>query len=931
MSRGTLYPGRVVNRSEIPAQVLPDAGELHRDVELLTDLYDQVLREAGQAGLVAVMEGLREASARAAAGGDPAEPATIVEGLDVRQAAELARSLTVTFHLTNLADERHRARVLRAGSQEPGTATDDVWPAVAALGHEVHARLDRLRIHPVLTAHPTEARRRAVASGLRRIAEQLDRYDDVSSGPTEQAVARRRLLEEIDILHRTSPLRSTRPEPADEVRTVMTVFDQTLFRAVPRLYRAVESALVGGAEPGWQLPAVPAFVRFGSWVGGDRDGNPFVTAEVTRQTMAIQADHVLRALEAGTSRVARTLTMDGESSPPSPALREALANDAVAAPGLFAGIVTSSPDEPHRQKVLYVAQRVAATRRGSMDLAYRRVEDLIADLRVVQESLERAGDARAAHGELQHLIWQAETFGFHLAELEVRQHSAVHDDAMAELLAQLDDTVDVRQMVGNLTLLDSLATHGWPGHVRPVTDRTREVLDTLRVMALLQERWGERCCGRYVISFCQKPEHLVAVRALARLAVGDRPLRLDVVPLFETGKDLRAATGVLDGWLTVPSTRAWLADRHREVEVMLGYSDSAKDVGPASATLTLYQAQTQLVEWARVNDVRLTLFHGRGGSLGRGGGPVHRAILAQPPGSVAGGFKVTEQGEVIFARYADVTIAQRHLERLTSAVLLAGTPEVVDANRAAAERFEQLGACVEQASREAYLRLVGMPGFADVVAASSPLEELGELRLGSRPARRSGATTGRDLADFRAIPWVFAWAQIRANVPGWYGLGSGLAAVGDVGQLRAAYREWPLFASLVDVAEMSLAKANRSLAAAFLELGGRPDVTEAVLGELDLTRTQVLATLDQTQLLERKPQLRTAVALRAPSIDALSQLQLRALRILRAPGGAPVADGGTTVGTSVGTSVGASAGAPSWQRVLLLTVNGAAAGLQNTG
>jgi phosphoenolpyruvate carboxylase len=808
--------------------------------------------------------------------------------------------------------------VLRRGTRPadgPAPAVaDEVWPAVAALGHQVHARLDRLRIHPVLTAHPTEARRRAVASALRRIAEQLDRYDDDAVGAEERAVARRRMLEEIDVLHRTSPLRSTQPHPTDEVRTVMTVFDQTLFRAVPRLYRAVESALVGG-EPGRQVPAVPAFVRFGSWVGGDRDGNPFVTAEVTRRTMALQADHVLRALVDSVERVARTLTMDDESTPPSPALRDALAVDAVAAPQAFAEIVTSSPAEPHRQKLLFVAARLRATRRGSVDLGYRTDADVLTDLRLVQSSLERAGDARAAHGELQHLIWQVETFGFHLAELEVRQHSAVHDEALVELLSQLDAAVDVRAVAGNLTLLDGLAVHGWPGHVQPATDRTRDVLDTFRVMALLQERWGPRCCGRYVVSFSQRPEHLVAVRALARLAVGDRPLRLDVVPLFETGRDLRAAASVLDGWVGLRSTREWLAESGRELEVMVGYSDSAKDVGPASATLTLDQAQTELVAWARRHDVRLTLFHGRGGSLGRGGGPVHRAILAQPPGSVSGRFKVTEQGEVIFARYGDVTIAQRHLERLTSAVLLAGTEEAAAVNRSAAERFADVGARIEQASREAYLALVRMPGFADVVAESSPLEELGELRLGSRPARRSGATAGRDLADFRAIPWVFAWAQIRANVPGWYGLGTGLEAVGDADRLRAAYREWPLFATLIDIAEMSLAKADRQLAAAFLALGGRDDVTTAVLDEFDRTRRAVLSVLDQTDLLEGKPQLRTAVALRAPSIDALSHLQLRALRLLRGRTGGTVTD----------------AERAAWARVLLLTVNGAAAGLQNTG
>jgi phosphoenolpyruvate carboxylase len=295
---------------------------------------------------------------------------------------------------------------------------------------------------------------------------------------------------------------------------------------------------------------------------------------------------------------------------------------------------------------------------------------------------------------------------------------------------------------------------------------------------------------------------------------------------------------------------------------------------------------------------------------------VHRAILAQPPGSVDGRFKVTEQGEVIFARYADVTIAQRHLERLTAAVLLAGAEESVARTTEAAARFAGLGALVEKASREEYRGLVTIPGFADVVASASPREDLGELRLGSRPARRSGATTGRDLADFRAIPWVFAWAQTRANVPGWYGLGSGLEAVGDLEQLRAAYREWPLFATLIDVAEMSLAKTNRGLAQEFLTLGGRQDVTDRVLAELDRTRDQVLAVLDQKEMLERKPQLRIAVALRAPYIDALSHLQLRALRVLRAGGnGAPLDDRGRAA----------------WSRVLLLTVNGAAAGLQNTG
>lgn len=894
----------------------PD-GLLEADIRLLAGFHDQVLVEAGQGELASLLADLRNATTGAACDGDPDAPRRIVDGLDVAQAARLAQALTVHFHLINLAEERHRSRGQTSGRTPETPVSDDVWPAVAALGPQVASRLDQLVIHPVFTAHPTEARRRAVASALKRIATQLDRYDDARNGPAEQAFARRRMLEEINILHRTSPLRSTPPQPTDEVRTLMTVFDQTLFRAVPRLYRAVECAL-GGGEPGRYAPIVPAFVRFGTWVGGDRDGNPFVTAEVTRQTMAIQADHVLRALVEGAERVARTLTMSDENTPPSPALRDSLAVDAVTGPQISAEIAASSPGEPHRHKLLFVAARLAATRRGSLDLAYRDPGELLADLKLVQASLQFAGDVRSAHGELQHLIWQAETFGFHLAELEVRQHSAVHASAIEELLAQLDGAVTAGS---RLALLDELAVNGWPDHVRPITERTREVLDTLRVMALLQERWGPCCCGRYVISFTQSAEHLVAVRALARLAVGDRALKLDVVPLFETGHDLNAATAVLDEWIQLDSTRTWLGERDRDVEVMVGYSDSAKDVGPASATLTLYDTQTELVTWAKRHNVRLTIFHGRGGSLGRGGGPVHRAILAQPPGSVADRFKVTEQGEVIFARYADVALAQAHLERLTSAVLLAGTDPVTTVSLSAAQRFADVAALVEKTSRQTYLALIRTPGFADVVAESSPLEELGELRLGSRPARRSGATTGRDLADFRAIPWVFAWAQIRANLPGWYGLGSGLDAVADIDRLRAAYREWPLFASLIDIAEMSLAKANRQLAESFLALGGRPDITAEVLAEFDLTRRTVLATLEQDELLERKPQLRTRISLRAPDIDALSYLQLRALRLLRdnepqnaEPG--PTSDPHTR---------------EQWGRVLLLTVNGAAAGLQNTG
>jgi phosphoenolpyruvate carboxylase len=550
---------------------------------------------------------------------------------------------------------------------------------------------------------------------------------------------------------------------------------------------------------------------------------------------------------------------------------------------------------------MFAAARVAATRTRNADLAYADPDALLADLRLVQESLRANGAGRIADGELQHLVWQVETFGFHLAELEVRQHSGVHAAALHDLgVADLDAAT-----------LDRLATDGWPELPKASEQMTDEVLATLRVMALLQQRWGTRACRRYVVSFCSSAADLAAVAALARAALGDRQLQLSVVPLFETGEDLDRCTQVLDEWIALPGARAAVERAGGHVEVMLGYSDSAKDVGPLAATLQLYDAQAALAQWAERHGLRLTLFHGRGGSLGRGGGPVNRAILAQPPGSVAHRWKVTEQGEVIFARYGNPRIAVRHLEQVTSAVLLAGTARVGERNARAAERFRDLAETMRAASRAAYRSLVETDGFADFFAQVSPLEELADLALGSRPARRSGGG-GRTLADLRAIPWVFAWSQTRVNLTGWYGLGSGFEAVDDVQALRTAYQEWPLFTALVDNAEMSLAKTDRGVAEGYLALGGRDDLAGRILDELDRSERLVLDVLQQERLLERRRILGAAVDLRNPYVDALSHLQLRALTTLRTqhPGEDEV---------------------QRLRRLLLLTVNGVAAGLQNTG
>ena len=724
----------------------------------------------------------------------------------------------------------------RATSRPRESLADAVARLTAEGGAEHLAEsLAGLRVHPVFTAHPTEARRRAVVASLRRISGLLTALDDPRAGAVRQAEDRRRLREEVDLLWRTAQLRVAGMSPADEVRSVMTAFDETLFRLVPAVYRALDHVLLGEAS-GTEPTPVPPFLRFGSWVGGDRDGNPNVTAAVTREAAAIQAEHALRGLEAACARIARALTVYETSAPPSARLRRALAAASAEHPELLREIIARSPGEPYRAFLLYATERLAATRTRNLDLAYGAAADFIADLRLVQSSLAEAGAVRQAYGELQHLLWQAETFGFHLTGLEVRQHSRVHARALAELREGAE-----------------------------LSPMTQEVLETIRVMAWIQRRFGVDACRRYVISFTTSAQDIAAVYELAGYAFpdGNGPV-LDVVPLFETGEDLANATSVLTGMLSIPAVAARLAETGRQLEVMLGYSDSAKELGPASATLRLFDAQAELAAWAAEHDVRLTMFHGRGGAIGRGGGPAGRAVLAQAPGSVDGRLKVTEQGEVIFARYGTPAIGLRHLEQVTSAVLLASAPSHPARTAAAAAAFGELAAAIDDAAKRAFRALVEADGFAEWFATVSPLEEIGALRIGSRPARRGHGGGPLGLEDLRAIPWVFAWAQTRLNLPGWYGLGSGLAAAawsgipagdsdGDIPlegltALRHAYREWPLLATLLDNAEMSLAKTDREVAVRYLALGGRPDLTDRVLAEYDLTRRLVLSVTEHDRL-----------------------------------------------------------------------------------
>ncbi|WP_231920139.1 phosphoenolpyruvate carboxylase [Microlunatus soli] len=868
---------------------MPEA--LRQDVHLLGELLGTVIAESGGPDLLADVERLRELAIRAyteagSAAFDAAE--AFVGGLSMDRAEAVARAFTCYFHLVNLAEEYHRIRVLRAratsgnGSGQEDSTAAAIAKLRAELGNrETLNRVAALEFRPVFTAHPTEARRRAVAACIRRISELIARRDDPRTGGPALAVNTRDLLSEIDTLWRTSPLRLDKPTPLDEVRTAMGIFDETLFTALPRIYRALDD-LVADDPTVPHPPVVPAFLRLGSWIGADRDGNPNVTATITRSAAAIGAEHVLLGLERAATRIGRSLTLEAATTPPSDGLSRLWSRQRRMAGDITDEIASRSPDEPHRRVLLAIAERIAATRRRDADLAYASVEELLSDLHVVQDSLA-SSDVRRAYGDVQDLIWQVETFGFHLAELEVRQHSAVHAAALAEIAGG-----------------DSLS------------DQSEEVLETFRAIAAVQDRYGPSAARRYIVSFTRSAEDLANVYRLADVALGsaaEAPV-LDVVPLFETFADLQNATTVLDGLIELPQVRDRLAATGRRLEVMLGYSDSSKDVGPVSATLALYDAQSRIAAWAKEHEIVLTLFHGRGGALGRGGGPANRAVLAQPPGSVDGRFKLTEQGEVIFARYGDPTIAARHIEQVVAATLLQSTPSISERNATASNDFADIAAIMDESSRRRFFELVRADGFPQWFATVTPQEEIGWLAIGSRPARRG--LSMESLEDLRAIPWVFAWTQARINLTGWFGLGTALESVGDSQRLRDAYRRWPLFSTMIDNVEMSLAKTDSRIAERYLALGERPDLAQLVLDEMELTRNWIVEITGQERLLAGHRTLGRAVQLRSPYVDALSLIQLRALRGLRA-------------GSSNDSEEA------KWRRILLLSVNGVAAGLQNTG
>lgn len=918
---------------------------LSREVKLLGALLGQVMVEQRGEAFLALVERVRRATIEQRRTGSDAARRTLareLDEIDLTAAEGLTRAFSLYFLLTNLAEEKERVRRLRRRGRTASASSVEgtLSAAVRALRRSgmsagrVRLMLQDLSVDLVLTAHPTEARRRTTLVALRRCYRLLERLDDARLTHAEDAEVRRRLREEITLLWHTSALRADAPTPLDEVRSVMAFFDESLFVVAPRLCREMDLALdadvVDGraaadtGHSGTRPPRTGPFLRWGTWVAGDRDGNPNVTASTTRAAMRIQADHVLRGYEAVARRLMQTVAAivpDGETDA---ALATRLADDRVRLPAVMADLDRRFPQEPYRCRFGAIAERLRRTRQclverrpaddPAMAGAYPGPGQVLAELDEIQAALVAGGLGRVAWGAVQDLAWQVQTFGFHALALEVRQHSEVHAATLRALAA--DDAVAVAT-TDDAPSPDALAVE--------VSARVTagEVLATFAAIAELQAEYGVTACHRYVISFTRGAQDVLDVLALAGRTAGGAPV-LDVVPLFESADALSTAGPIVEQLLADPRYRRHLAARGDRQEVMLGYSDSTKESGTLAASWMLYQAQASLAAVAAENGVELTIFHGRGGAIGRGGGPMSRAILSHAPGSVRGRLKLTEQGEVIAARYANPHIALRHLERLANSVLLASSPAHEAAVQAASLAGAPVMAELAETSRAAYRATVWEdPAFEPFFRAATPIEELAGLTIGSRPAARGGRGSRPQvtMATLRAIPWVFSWSQSRLNLPGWYGVGSALsayeAAHGTQGleRLQALYREWSFFGTVLDTVELSLAKASVDVAERYAGLASGPEsaaIWAHLRDEFERTGAMLLRITGRHGLLDAMPELQRSIALRNPYVDSLSELQVRLLAALRAlpPDDATRAE---------------------LQRLVHLTVSGVAAGIQNTG
>ena len=815
---------------------------LRRDVRLLGDLLGRVMVEQEGEDLLAREEEIRHISRRARETGDPdvrAELARAVGGLDLEQQTKILRAFTLYFQLANIAEQHHRIRRRRDVARGDGAPRESLPDAIGRLreagvdDEALAAAAANVSLELVITAHPTEATRRTILRSQARLGALLAELDDGER-------VEERAAEEITVLWQTDEVRPQRPRVVDEIRHGLWFFEQSLLEAAEELVAAYREA----------VPGAPLPLSFGTWIGGDMDGNPNAGAETVREALARGRTLALATYRAEVRELAAALGLTTTLVAVSDELLESIARDERDLPAYAEQIGEQNRDEPYRRKLSFVWWRLGND-------GYARAEELQADLDVVDRSLRANEGERIADGRLADLRRRVELFGFHVAKLDVRFHAA------------------------------------------ELAERSPRVGEALGAVADAQGRLGERAVDTVIVSGTESAEDVLAAVDLA----AEAGAQISPVPLFETIRDLGEAPAIVESLLNEPRFAELIERRGRRLEVMVGYSDSGKDGGYLTAQWEIFRAQERLAALAGERDIELTIFHGRGGSTGRGGGPTHAAILAQPAGHPPGRLKLTEQGETVSFKYGLPGLAYRNLEAALAATLLAAFPEVAGSRppEGAQQTMEALSADAFAAYRGLVWEDERFEGF---FRQFTPIEELALFEIGSRPARRPEG--GELLSSLRAIPWVFAWTQNRCILPAWYGCGTAFAGA-DLGELRRLYRGWAFFRSLVENLEMTLAKSSLEIAAGYLDLVEDASLYETIRAEHERTVEAVKEIVEAQELLDRHPVVQRSIHLRNPYVDPMNAIQVELLRRWRETGDEEV------------------------KRPLLRSIAGIAAALRNTG
>ncbi len=870
----------------------------------------------------------------------------IVQQCSLDTAIGVIRAFTVYFHLVNTAEQYHRIRRLRIHElQATYTPPRGSLSGLVAFLQQntldepaVQALLDSLSIDLVFTAHPTEATRRSLITKSRRITELLEEREFKKMTPRQHVQWQRELESIVALLWRTDAVRHVRPTPVDEIKMGIYYLDEVLYDALPDLYEEFEEIL----HRTYPSVQVPSFLHMGSWIGGDQDGNPFVGPDTLLAALTLQRDYIIEHYRATIKQLAQEYSQSLNHLQITDELRHSLEQDAQRLPEYERTYGPPMALEPYRHKFSFMWNRLEATKSsmptGGSQGAYANAEELLADLHLVQASLLHDHEDDLAHGQLSKLIRQVEIFGFHFVALDTRQHSQRHASALAEILQvtglRSEDytKLDEDERIGVLEFLlrdPRLLTHA----DLPLSKATQHILDTFHAIRQARKIFGEKAVTCYIISMATSLSDLLEVQFFCKEAgIGNLP----IVPLFETISDLRSCTAMLERAFTHPDYQRHLHQCHDQQQVMLGYSDSSKDGGILTSGWELYRAQERVAALGRQFGIAITMFHGRGGAIGRGGGPIYEAILGQPPHTVNGRIRITEQGEMLSFKYGLHEIAIRNMELVVAGVAQSSIPETLikTTQTAIPEAWIQTLNILSEKAHAQYRKFIYEdPHFVHFFEQATPILELGWLNIGSRPARR---TTGHSIEELRAIPWVFSWMQSRYVLPSWYGVGTALETYlaenpsVHLAQLREMYRKWPFLRAFLDNMQMTLSKADMHIAHHYAMLVDdeelRQHMASAIQQEYERTERAILRIIESSALLDRTPVLQESIRRRNPYVDPLSYFQIMLLQRLRKLGG-PL---------SLTPEQEENASSEEQERAklthaVLLTINGIAAGVRNTG